>query len=153
MFTHLQIDPSSPSGLTWGGSALPQLRGKTAGSKQKNPAYWCVWVNKKLYRNHRVIMSIKLGVSYADCPLIDHEDGDSYNNSELNLRVANHRQNLWNTGVTKASTTGHKGVTRRRGKYRATICGKYLGDFIKLEDAITALDHARKEAHCEFARN
>ena len=42
--------------------------------------------------------------------MIDHEDGDSLNNKLSNLRLASHRQNLFNRKINKNNKTKVKGV-------------------------------------------
>jgi hypothetical protein len=52
--------------------------------------------------------------------LVDHIDGDKFNNRRENLRVANHRQNALN--VKARSNSGFKGVCLYKKKNRRNYC-------------------------------
>lgn len=57
-------------------------------------------------------------------------------------------------GTQSNSTTGHTGISKRNGRYRAYIYFKrkqyYLGTFEKIEDAIEARETAEKEVFGSF---
>ncbi|AVJ51901.1 hypothetical protein ebrios_18 [Escherichia phage Ebrios] len=158
LFKDLVIDSESPSGLRWADTARYQQAGKPAGTLQSNPRYWVVWVNKRLYRVHRVIMCLLHDLKYASCPVVDHIDGDGSNNSIGNLRLVTHAQNSANMKTPTSNTTGVKGVSydKRRNKYRAyvTVHGKQhtAGRFDTLEEAAEAVKKLREELHGQYAR-
>lgn len=87
-----------------------------------------------------------------------HVDGNGLNNQDHNLRLCNHGQNLYNSGVSKNNTTGFKGVTfdKKRNKWIAMIGvnGRKinLGRFASKEDAARAWDAAALDYHKDFAR-
>lgn len=62
---------------------------------------------------------------------VDHEDTDGSNNRWNNLRPATTSQNIANSKISKANTTGFKGVVKHRKRFRAQIMhngkNKYLG--------------------------
>lgn len=107
---------------------------------------------KQRYMQH-VIMEL------AGCELngleVDHKDRDSLNNRLRNLRLATRKQNSYNQGIQKNNTTGFKGVSRFRDKYRASIRsdGKYLylGLFDIALKAAKAYNKAAKRLHGQFA--
>jgi len=88
--------------------------------------------------------------------LVDHADGDRLNNRRENLRKATHAQNQQNTKLSKANTSGFKGVTFRAGRWGAGIRANgtftYLGRFTTKEEAARAYDAAARQLHGEFAR-
>ena len=89
---------------------------------------------------------------------VDHIDGDGLNNRRSNLRVATHQQNLHNQRLSRANTSGLKGVVfnKRAGKWQAQIrfngARKHLGMFATPEKAHTAYAKASAELHGEFGR-
>ena len=87
---------------------------------------------------------------------IDHRDGDGLNNKKNNLRLATHAQNIMNQRLNKVNTSGYKGVSWHRNKWRAQIKkdGKrhHLGLFTCLIKAAKAYDEAAKELFGEYAR-
>lgn len=87
---------------------------------------------------------------------VDHADTDRTNNRWANLRLASSSQNACNSKLPRNSTTGHKGVSKYPGYYRAQIGvdGEriYLGVFATAEAAARAYAEAAKFFHGEFAR-
>lgn len=88
--------------------------------------------------------------------ILDHADGDRANNALSNLRAATYSQNNANSRRPKNNTTGYKGVTRYRGKYRAQIsvagARHWLGDFDSTELAAAAYRAASCSAYGTFSR-
>lgn len=87
----------------------------------------------------------------------DHVDGDSLNNLDENLRIANNSQNDRNRGPQSNNTSGLKGVfwCERRGVWVAQICvdGRriQLGAYSTAEDAARAYNAAALRHFGEFA--
>ncbi len=101
---------------------------------------------------HRYI----LGLARDDSHEGDHENHDTLDNQDFNLRVANYRQQSGNKRMRRDNTTGFKGVTRNHNRYRAYIFrhGKqtYLGSRSTAEAAYRELYvPAAKEYFGEFA--
>ena len=99
---------------------------------------------------HREIMGA------PDGTMVDHRDGNGLHNCRINLRLATNQQNLCNRGAPKSNTSGFKGVSWHRNRWRAKIQsnGKHfhLGRFKDINDAARAYDAAAKVLHGEFAR-
>jgi hypothetical protein len=88
---------------------------------------------------------------------IDHENQNKADNRIANLRLATQAENVRNKGLTKANTTGFKGVEQLpSGKWRAHLraAGKRLrfGPFETAEEAARSYDVAAHREHGSFAR-
>ncbi len=89
---------------------------------------------------------------------IDHKDGDPANNRLVNLRLAEHDQNLKNMKRHKDNKSGYKGVSFHRGtgKWAAWIMSDgvrhYLGLFTSPELAHAAYCEAAERLHGAFKR-
>jgi len=71
----------------------------------------------KMIRMHREIM----GVQGSKEP-VDHISGDGLDNRRSNLRVCTQTENVRNVaGSTRRNTTGYRGVSRHKGRFRARI--------------------------------
>jgi hypothetical protein len=90
--------------------------------------------------------------------MIDHIDGNIFNNVKANLRHCTNSQNLCNRGNQKNNTSGAKGVVwdKSRGKWSARIKKNSvtvnLGRFVDKSEAIKAYNLAALKIHGEFAR-
>lgn len=87
---------------------------------------------------------------------VDHINGDGLDNRKSNLRLCSNAQNVQNTGLTRANTSGYKGIRLRNGRWdsRITCLNKtyHLGVFSTKEEAARAYNAAAIELHGEFAR-
>lgn len=90
--------------------------------------------------------------------VVDHINGDIYDNRRDNLRVCSQSENTKNRSKNKNNTTGYKGVSldKRYGKYRAQIAinGKYtgIGYFTTGLEAAKRYDEYAKKYHGQFAK-
>lgn len=83
--------------------------------------------------------------------VVDHLNGDSLDNTLLNLRICSQAENGMNrSGLNTNNSSGVRGVSfhKASGKWRATVRvnrrQKHLGLFEKMEDAeIAAVDYRR----------
>lgn len=134
------------------------IAGSAAGSLRegggKGAGYLYVQVDKERFAVHRVAFAIMTG----RWPLeqIDHRNSTRSDNRWANLREASPTQNCGNQKLSAQNTTGLKGVSRDRGKWRAQIkvSGKTvnLGRFESPQLAHAAY-MARAAAHFgDFAR-
>ncbi len=107
---------------------------------------------RKQYLLHREIMNCPKGM------VVDHIDGDTYNNTRKNLRICTHQQNMFNQKTqTRKKTSKYKGVhwLTREKKWRAKIKHNQksitLGYFDCEEKAAFAYNEKAKELFGEFA--
>ncbi|OBS54011.1 hypothetical protein A8B73_02855 [Methylosinus sp. 3S-1] len=88
--------------------------------------------------------------------LIDHADGATGNNCELNLRKASGAQNAHNRGLSARNTSGFAGVHFEKftGRWKAQLGNGYrninLGRFDTPEEAHQAYLNAKSEVAGEF---
>jgi|DEB0MinimDraft_6_1074348.scaffolds.fasta_scaffold38978_2 hypothetical protein len=129
--------------------------GDEAGSEEKNGIR--VNLDKTKYLAHRVIWLLMTGQDPGD-NLIDHIDGNCYNNRFSNLRLANRYQNGCNRKKHSNNTSGLKGVSWHKTlkKWQAYITVNSericLGYFKAKEEAYAAYCEAARRLHGEFAR-
>ena len=127
--------------------------GKIAGSVRKD-GYVAILIDRKSYKAHRLAWFYVNG----EWPngRLDHEDNCQSNNRWGNLRPATHSQNMANRKLNANSSTGHKGVSRHGGRYRAYVNKDghrhYLGWFDTGEAAAAAAGAKALELHGAFAR-
>jgi hypothetical protein len=69
--------------------------------------YFRVRTGDHIYLMHRMIMNCKKG----DKKVVDHINGNTWDNRKSNLRICNDSKNLMNRGKTKKNTSGYKGVS------------------------------------------
>lgn len=128
-------------------SALP--------NKRSVYAFRSEWVGgrKTTIRMHRVI------AGPADGKEVDHIDGNGLNNRKSNLRQATASENRRNQRLSKANSSGLKGVSwnKRESVWEAYIRvdgkKKSLGSFSNVDEAHAAYCRAAERFHGEFARN
>lgn len=115
-----------------------------------------IGLNGKLYAAHRLAWLYMTG--NWPVALVDHVNGDPYDNRWSNLRGATQSENLRNRSKTRANTSGFKGVSlcKDTGRYAARIrCNyrtKYLGRYATPEEAHAAYLAAAAEMHGEFMK-
>jgi hypothetical protein len=111
--------------------------------------------NNKKVRLHRLI----LGVNNPKI-LVDHINGNGFDNRKTNLRLCNCSQNKSNSKKQSINSSGYKGVfvVKRYNKERYVSYIRhnyklyYLGVFDNKIDAATAYNDGAKKYHGEFAR-
>lgn len=108
---------------------------------------------EKMYLHRLVGEAIGLGGG-----LVDHRDLNGLDNRRRNLRAATRAQNNQNASRRRDNTSGFKGVSRsHNGKWDAYIGhdGRqtYLGRFLTVEQAASAVTEARNALHGAFARS
>lgn len=102
---------------------------------------------RKQYWIHRIIM---------ECPedsIIDHKNGDIFDNRKINLRIVNAFINARNAKLNKNSKTGIRNIYFENNKYRVRVNRKSHGNYITLEEAIIVANIERKKEFPEFLRN
>ena len=118
--------------------------------------YKRVNIDKKNYYLHRLIFIYHNGFISDE---IDHIDNNRSNNKIENLRIATRSQNTLNCKINSRNTTGIKGITFDKDKFKyrpyLSVNGKrlYLGCFDFLDDANQELQKARIKYHKSFANH
>lgn len=106
---------------------------------------------KKCRYLHQEIVGAPSGV------IVDHEDGNTFNCTRNNLRIAGYSENAHNAPYITSSRKGggFRGVYERDGGFRADIQYKgeryYLGDFDTAEEAADAYDAKAIQLYGDFA--
>lgn len=130
-----------------------QKIGDRAGS-QKKDGYRNVCINRKLYKEHRVIWFMHYGETDS---WIDHKDRNPANNRIENLRLSTPGQNTHNQKMHRRNKSGFKGVSfnKAMSKWHARIYLdrklNHLGFFDTVQEAHEAYKKAAIELHGEFA--
>lgn len=112
---YLRYDETSPSCLRWKvnirsgefGSLLNVCEGDVAGTRHQ---YWRVQLNGKQYRCHSIIWAMFNDNAKI---LVDHKNGDRYDNRISNLREATKEVNARNRSKHSNNTSGYTGVSFR----------------------------------------
>lgn len=140
--------------LYWKVSKGCAKKGRRAGYKAKH--YEVVKFFGKGYMVHRLIYLIHHGYLPQ---YLDHIDNDTFNNRIENLREATYSNNNCNVGLTKANTSGVKGVSwcKHHEKWRARVdLNKktfYLGHHDDIKDAEKVVRKVREQLHKEFTNH
>ncbi len=102
-------------------------------------------INGKSYGVHRLVWMYFNGDFKGD---IDHIDHNPSNNRIENLRVVTHIENCRNRGMRSDNTSGVNGVmwNKTKNKWEVYLSNKYIGSFLKKQDAILCRTKVEKEA-------
>ena len=115
---------------------------------------YCLAIRRKVYATHRLAFLYMTG-AWPEHE-IDHIDGDFLNNRWANLRPATPTENHRNVGLRSHNTSGFRGVTLHKGRWRArvTIDRKLvdLGYFPTPEEASQAYEMAAQQAFGDYYR-
>lgn len=137
--------------FTWRVKRGPRRKDERAGSKHSE-GYIQINFLGKVYFAHRLAFLYITG-RWPD--EIDHINHNRRDNRWLNLRECTHKENLSYQKVNKANTTGYKGVSKSRGRFRAYIVknGKqiFLGRHNTKEEAALAYNNAAINLFGRFA--
>lgn len=109
-----EYDLTSPTGLVWIGDPEGKIKTRTpAGSKHYrkngNPKSIEVTRKGKVFQVHRIIWEILVGPIPKGL-IIDHKDGNPFNNNISNLKVKTQKLNCQNRKRKNVNTSGFTGV-------------------------------------------
>lgn len=165
---YFQLSINSPSGLLWKNSAKPKRNGKIAGSKNfnsrtKEPHMWRVNCQGKIWAVHRIIFIMVYGQTDANL-IVDHIDGNPFNNEISNLRVCRQISNTQNRKKSSKNKTGFTGCSvTSNGQGRSYVTAsvihknKQISERFSIEDlgydnALQKAIEARKRLITELNR-
>jgi hypothetical protein len=152
---YLQYDPETGFAY-WKKSPARNTKAWTiAGTKKSD--YWVIRFQNSQYQAHRIFWYLYFKEDPGQS-LVDHIDGDKYNNKISNLRIVDHAQNQMNQQKAKSNNrTGVTGVCwdTKAQRYKAFITvdkiKKHIGNYKTLEEAATARKIAVKQYFGNFA--
>ena len=125
--------------------------GSLAATKPGSAGYARIGINGARYLAHRLAWLYVHG--FWPIEDVDHINRNRMDNCISNLRLASRSQNLQNTVLRSATTSGHKGVywNRRARKWQAHIKANgayhYLGVHKNLMDAVAVREAAEIQLH------
>jgi hypothetical protein len=137
-----------------GGKKSGSIAGWISESRDKK-FYYRLNVNKKTYYVHQIVYLYHHGCIPK---YLDHIDGNSLNNKIENLRECNQSQNIANSKLSKANSSGYKGVSYRTDtkKWQAQIMFNRkhisLGCYKTKKEASIAYENMAKKIYGNFAR-
>jgi len=142
--------------LYWARKTGSMAAGSLAGNF-RDDGYVRIKFKRRLFLVH-IMIWVYHGRDIPDGYELDHINGDQTNNRIENLRLATHSENGFNAKIPSHSTSGHKGVSKRKGtnKWRAYITvnqrRRYLGTFGTIEEATAVRNAAAFATFGQFAR-
>jgi hypothetical protein len=111
--------------------------------------------SRKLGRRRSMTLYFhRLIIKHQDGRVVDHINRNGLDNRKSNLRLATPSENCHNQRP-RGTVSRYRGVTHKRGKYRALISKDrtqyYLGQFDSEIDAARAYDDAARKLYGELA--
>jgi HNH endonuclease/AP2 domain len=128
--------------------------GDIAGCRMRSE-YWAIHIDGRNYRAHQLAWLYMKGEWGR--PVIDHRDGNPFNNRWRNLRLASHANNAANRPRLRSNSSGFTGVSfDRRGNWMAQITKQgrryFIGRYGSAQEAHEAYVTAARLLFGEFAR-
>lgn len=127
ILSQFNYDENSPSGLTWKETTtsgnFTRSRGETAGKleyRNSSPFRWRVKVAgvKSAFAAHRIVWALHFPITLDG--LIDHIDGNPFNNKISNLREVPHSVNARNMKKKRSNKSGVTGVHFKKNRCGST---------------------------------
>jgi hypothetical protein len=152
--TLLRYDPETGL-IYWIAKGKGKIKKKPAGTLLQT-GYIGICIGLKRFQAHRIAWALHYGFWPKD--QIDHINGIKTDNRFCNLREATNSQNGKNLGLSKANSSGNKGVCFEKytNRWRATIRvnGKTisLGRFHNIEQAVLQRKIAEQKYFKEWNR-
>lgn len=114
---------------------------------------WCLdhdnYIVNKEIKLHNFVYDKEISNGY----IIDHINGNPFDNRKSNLRLCTHSQNSCNQRLNIKNTSGHKGVwfDKKHNKWCASIKVNnkniWLGRYDEFKDAVKVRENAEQEYH------
>jgi hypothetical protein len=128
-------------GLTWTRQPSARIKAGTRAGSMTSCGYIRIAVGEHRFLEHRAVWLLTEGEDPGE-RTVDHVNRRRDDNRRTNLRLADRSEQVYNQGRRRDNSSGHRGVSLRRGRWCAyiTIRGRkqHLGNFQRLEDAIAA---------------
>ena len=103
---------------------IKDFRWYAVGKKKDRTRYVYAYSDYKIYYLHKLLMNPTKGF------VVDHIDGDGFNNRRSNLRICSNEDNLHNSKLSKKNATGYKGVSPYGdGRFVANITKNYKSKY------------------------
>ena len=132
--------------FTWRIKPCKNLEANTRAGAYRPDGYYYININYVKHYGHHLAWLYMFG-SYPY--YLDHIDGNPSNNRIENLRLSSHGQNMHNQKISKANTSGVKGVCFDKNKNR------YIADVqcqgISKTKSFSVLKHGSKEKALQLA--
>lgn len=146
---YFYYDETSPSCLRWKvkltcgrGRSLVNA-GDASGyqtlNKNGTPKCWTIGLKGKLYKAHRIIWTLING--NIDTQLIDHIDGNPFNNLISNLRLTSVAVNRKNSAMNTRNTSGINGISRLKRNGFSYVRAEICYDGIRLTKTFSELKY------------
>jgi len=141
--------------IRWIAKGKGRIKKKEAGTLLHS-GYMGICIGTKRWQAHRIAWALYYGEWPKD--QVDHINGVKTDNRICNLREATNSQNGKNLGLSKANTSGVKGVAyekyTKRWKATIRVNGKSIsiGRFDNIEDATIARQIAERNYFQEWNR-
>lgn len=121
--------------LIWRISRGSKSKGSIAGAVSGD-GYLYAGVDGGIHLAHRLVWIYEFG-GIPNWAQIDHINRIKTDNRICNLRLATGSQNQINRHIQRNNSSGVRGVSwmKRERKWKAVLCGKFLGYFDSLDDA------------------
>jgi hypothetical protein len=126
--------------------------GSLAGCPTSNKNYWRVYILGQEVLAHRLAWYMHEGEDPGPTFLVDHEQGDPFNNNIEYLRLATNTENSRNRKTGINNTSGVTGVYKEGDKFGARIKDERIGLFETFEEATKARKKAAITTYGEFRR-
>lgn len=140
--------------FTWVKAASKRIKQGSVAGGYNSHGYQVIKINGLNYKAHRLAWLYVYGYLPKSC--IDHINCVRGDNRICNLRLANNSQNKLNAIPQRNNSSGYKGVSRHKGRWRvqASVNGRryYLGIFKDVFEAAKVYADFAKNNHGEFAR-
>lgn len=117
----VRYDGSSPTGLTSIATGRPVGRKSSQRAVDENRIGWILSHSSSRWLVHRIIACLELG-GIQQHEVVDHYDGNPYNNVIENLRVTTQSNNMKNRKMHGRNTSGINGV----GVYKNSSGGEFV---------------------------
>jgi hypothetical protein len=149
----LNYDESSGV-FTWVKTASKRIKQGSVAGRCNSHGYQVIGIDGLEYKAHRLAWLYVYGYLPESC--IDHINCVRSDNRICNLRLASNSQNKLNAIPQRNNSSGFKGVSRHKGRWRvqASVNGKrhHLGIFKDVIEAAKVYAEFAKKNHGEFIR-